>query len=85
MIVTLSVTTETQVNEIYISFLAYSADIKLEIHEGIFNYENINNNQPRYVPPKYIPRNYARIYGVTGFILNYNGKEIIYKTRWNGQ
>ena len=37
-----------------------------------------------HIPEQNIGRNYARIYGLTGFVINNNNQEIIFTTNWSG-
>lgn len=81
--VTLSVTTITQVNSIYISYIAYQAT-NLKVIEGFFTYDVNDGKGFTSTPSPPIPRNYARIYGITGFIINYNRQNIYFGTEWTG-
>ena len=78
-----SVTTITQVNSIYVSFIAYQSTY-LELAYGSFAYDPNNGQGFTLTPPAPIPRNYARAYGITGFIINYNMQDILFKTEWTG-
>ena len=81
--VTLSVTTITQVNSIYISYVAYQ-NTNLNIAMGSYAYDPNNGEGFAHAPAITIPRNYARVYGITGFIINYNAQGITFKTEWTG-
>ena len=35
-------------------------------------------------PPTNIPRSYARLYGISGFIINYNAQRLQYNSKWDG-
>lgn len=81
--VTLSVTTITQVNSIYVSYVAYQ-EPKLKIIYGSYIYDPTNGQGLIHAPLSYIPRNYARLYGITGLIINYNQQRFIFATEWTG-
>lgn len=70
-------------NSIYISFIAYQTT-NLKIAYGSFVYDPNNGKGFTLTPDETIPRNYARIYGITGFIINYNAQNIQFKTEWTG-
>lgn len=77
--VTLSVTTITQVNSIYVSYTAFQ-NTNLNIAMGAFIYDPNNGQGFSHAPALTIPRNYARVYGITGFIINYNAQNINFRT-----
>lgn len=81
--VTFSVTTITQVNSIYISYITYQ-ETSLKVISGSYFYDSANGLGFSHSPLALIPRNYARIYGITGFIINYNQQKIIFGTEWTG-
>ena len=82
--ITLSVTTSTQVNSIYVSFVAFQKT-SLQIIGGGFTYDVTEKNNGLYFAPETnIPRNFARLYGLTGFLLNHNSETIGYSTKWDG-
>ena len=57
----------------------------MQIIGGAFVYDvTEKNNGLYYVPETNIPRNFARIYGLTGFLLNHNTEAISYTTKWDG-
>ncbi len=69
----LSVTTITQVNFLYVSYLAYQITT-LEILDGSYIFEG--GSELVHIPPVFVGRNYARIHGITGFVINYNQQKI---------
>ena len=75
----MSVTTITQVNSIYISYIAFQ-ETTLKIITGSYAYDPNNGLGFTHAPLVMIPRNYARMYGITGFIINYNQQQIIFGT-----
>ena len=77
--VSLSVTTITQVNSIYVSYIVYQTTY-LEIAVGDYAYDPNNGQGFTLTPPIPIPRNYARVYGITGFIINYNMQNVKFNT-----
>ena len=81
--VSFSVTTITQLNSIYVSYIAYQGTY-LELAVGGYKYDPNNGQGFTLTPPSPIPRNYARAYGITGFIINYNMQNIQFKTEWTG-
>ena len=77
-------TTVTQVQSILISYVAW-VKTDLSIIVGNFAYEPvIGNYEVAHTPLNAVSRNYARIYGITGFILNYNSQNISFSTTWSG-
>ena len=81
--VTISVTTITQVNSIYISYIAYQST-NLKVISGSYSYDPNNGLGFSHAPLVLIPRNYARVYGITGFIINHNQQKITFGTEWTG-
>jgi hypothetical protein len=83
--VTISVTTITTVNSIYVSYVAFQTS-SLSIVGGGFVYDITENPQSSlyYAPQNNIPRNFARIFGLTGFLLNYDRQKISMTTKWDG-
>lgn len=82
--VLISVTTVTQVQALHISYIAWLRT-DLTIVSGSYIYEPNNNNfEVAHSPDSIIGRNYARIFGVTGFIINYNFQTISLTTNWTG-
>ena len=79
----LSVTTITQVHAIHISYVAWSVtDLNLvsgKYHEQVVDFLEISH-----IPEQNVGRNYARIFGLTGFVINNNNQEIIFSTNWSG-
>ena len=81
--VTFSVTTITQVNSIYISYIAYQ-ETSLSLITGRYSYDPTSGYGLAHTPNTMIPRNYARVYGISGFIINYNQQRIMFGTEWTG-
>ena len=79
--VTLSTTTITQVNSLYISYVAYQ-ESSLRIASGNYAYDPKNGEGFIHAPKVLIPRNYARIFGITGFIINFANQNIYFDTEW---
>ena len=69
----LSVTTITQVHAIHISYVAWSVtDLNLvsgKYHEQVVDFLEISH-----IPEQNVGRNYARIFGLTGFVINNNNQ-----------
>jgi len=67
------VTTITQVNSIYVSFIAFQKTT-LTVLGGSFVFDVTENANAalNYVPQDPIPINFARIYGLSVFLLNFN-------------
>lgn len=78
-------TTSTKVNYVYISYVAYQSSY-LDTNGGTFIYDgtNFNNSDLFYSPEKMMPRNFARMYGLSGFILNYHEDRIKFSCLWDG-
>lgn len=51
---------------------------------GEYAYDPNNGQGFVYTPLTMIPRNYARVYGITGFIINNNQQNIMFSTEWTG-
>lgn len=84
--VLITTTTITQVQAIHISYIAWTTT-KLNVVAGNYTYdasiiETLYNIQ--YSPSSSIGPNYARIFGLTGFIINYNYQNISLSTTWTG-
>lgn len=82
--VVLSTTTTTQVNSIYISYIAHHAIQILEVASGSHLFDAQAGGVFFNTPTSLIPRSYARIYGITGFIINYNAQQLVFSTKWDG-
>lgn len=81
--VTLSVTTITQVNSIYISYIAYQ-DTVLRVIDGSYAYDLKTGEGLAHAPIISVPRNYARLYGMSGLIINFNYQSVYFSTEWTG-
>ena len=81
--VLISVTTVTQVNSLHISYLAWSATT-LQMVTGSFVYEMLPSYEIVHTPTTNIGRNYARLHGISGFIINHNSQAISLSTTWTG-
>lgn len=78
-----SVTTITQVHSIHISYIAWETT-NIDIVTGKY-VQNIDNLiEISHTPISRVGRNYARIFGITGFIINNKGQEITFSTNWSG-
>lgn len=77
-------TSYTQVNSIYLSFIAFQ-ELSVSYEHGNYEFNPELESYASYTPVNYIPKNFARIYGLTGFILLKNNNDIKYKTEWDGQ
>ena len=82
--VLITVTTVTQVHAIHISYVAWFST-KLSLIFGNYVYDPANGmTDIAHSPSDNIGRNYARIHGLTGFIINNNNQNITYSTTWTG-
>ena len=81
--VLLSVTTITQVHTVYISYVAWRAT-DLKIITGRYAASIENKVEISHIPESNVGRNYARIYGITGFIVNRQNAEFIFNAQWTG-
>ena len=82
--VLISVTTVTQVQSIYISYIAW-VQTQLNIVAGNYIYEPVAGSyEVAHNPDSIVGRNYARIFGITGFIFNYNFQNISLSSTWTG-
>lgn len=72
-------------NSLYISYVSFQSS-SLTIVGGGYVYDVTENPSAGlyFAPETNIPRNYARIYGLTGFLLNYNNRRINFSTKWDG-
>lgn len=66
------------------SYLAWVSSTTLNLVAGTYIYEMSPSYEIRHTPIANIGRNYARIHGLTGFIINYNSQSIIFSTTWTG-
>lgn len=67
-----------------ISYIAWT-DTSLQIVSGSDIYERDSPNDViRFVPETFVGRNYARIIGITGFIINNAQQPISIRTNWLG-
>ena len=81
--VLISVTTITQVHGLHISYLAW-ASTNLNMVAGAYAYEFSPSYEITHTPAANIGRNYARIHGLTGFIINHNSQRLSFVTQWTG-
>jgi hypothetical protein len=82
--VLITLTTVTQVHAIHISYVAWIST-KLNIVNGNYTYEPSSSlYEIAHTPSASIGRNYARIFGLTGFIINNNFQNISLTTTWTG-
>jgi hypothetical protein len=79
------VTTITQVQAVHISYISW-VKTDLTVATGNFTYDTTIRVTPdiSYSPSVSIGPNYARIFGLTGFIINYNYQNISLATTWTG-
>ena len=79
----LSVTTITQVQAIHVSYVSwYSTNLTMvtgDFAEDIMEYAEISH-----IPEANIGRNYARIFGFTGFVINHDNQALSVATQWTG-
>lgn len=54
----------------------------MEILAGSYVFEG--ESDLVHIPPLVIGRNYARIHGITGFVINYNYQKIYFAAQWTG-
>ena len=69
----------------FISYLAFQNTV-LSVIGGNFVFDRISNSDQTlyYAPSNLIPKNYARLYGITGLLLNYNRQKLTLRTVWDG-
>ena len=79
----LSVTTITQVHTVYISYVAWRTT-DLKIITGRYAASIEGKVEISHIPESNVGRNYARIFGLTGFIVNRQNTEFIFNTHWTG-
>ena len=80
----ITLTTVTQVHALHISYIAW-INSKLSFVVGNYTYEpSANVLEIAHSPSANIGRNYARIFGLTGFIINHNYQNISFSTTWTG-
>lgn len=79
----ISVTTVTQVHALHISYLAWSGN-NLNIVSGKYAYEYSASFEIIHTPAAHIGRNYARLHGLDGFIINHNSQALDFSTNWTG-
>ena len=78
-----SVTTITKVDSIYVSYVAYQ-QTNLQFVGGSYIFDPNYGGAFTYTPTQVVPRNYARIFGLSGFIINYNAQKLEFGTKWDG-
>ena len=81
--VSISVTTITKVDSIYISYIAYQ-QTSLKMIVGSYTFDRTVSSSIAHTPNSAIPRSYARIYGIRGFIINYSSYTLLLHSKWNG-
>lgn len=79
----ISVTTITQVNSVHISYLAWG-ETTIDFAYGNYLYEPNPSRDTTHTPLQNIGRNYARIYGITGFIIKNQYQSVSLSTQWTG-
>lgn len=67
----LSTTSTTNVDSLYISYVAYQTTT-LDLIVGSYVFDRSSSSSLAHTPDVSIPRSYARIYGINGFVINYN-------------
>lgn len=82
--VLISVTTVTQVQALHISYLAWTAGTTLQAVVGSYVFDLTPGPEIVHTPVSNIGRNYARLHGLTGFIINFSSSSIIFSTTWTG-
>ena len=81
--VTLQATTITRVHGIYLSYVAF-IDKKLSNVAGSYGYSFEQLPSISHTPLYEVGRNYARIHGISGFIINNVGQDIFFNAEWTG-
>jgi len=82
--VLITATTVTQVHALHISYIAW-VSTRLNMVAGNYTYDpTLGMTEIGYTPPSNIGVNYARIFGLTGFIINHNFQNISLSTAWTG-
>lgn len=64
-------TSTTQVDSVYISYIAYQ-ETTLDLIVGSYDFDRNSSLVISHTPDVSVPRSFARIYGIKGFIINYN-------------
>lgn len=68
---------------IYISYIAWrSTELNLLNGKYVGNIEN--KIEISHIPEGNVGRNYARIFGITGFIVNWQDTDFMFSTHWTG-
>lgn len=73
----------TQVHAIHVSYFAFY-ETTLNLVYGHYEYDAFYGGLIEYVPPENIGRNYARLHGISGFIINYNSQDVSFDVKWTG-
>ena len=81
--VLITLTTITQVHAIHLSYIAFH-ETTLTLVRGNYIYDSSISKIIEHIPSDNIGRNYARIHGITGFIINQNHQEIYFNSKWTG-
>jgi len=85
IIVLITVTSVTQVHALHISYIAW-VSTQLNIITGNYIYDPTADGVTilAHSPVDNVGRNYARIHGLTGFIINHNFQNLTFTTTWTG-
>ena len=78
-----SVTTITQVHAIHVSYVAWW-HTDLNLISGKYRSEILTGLEISHIPEQNIGRNYARIYGLSGFIINNHDQDLYFSAKWSG-
>lgn len=77
-------TTISQVHAIQVSFVGWAFETTLNIIHGVYIYEKSPGIDVSHTPDQNIGRNYARIHGITGFVINNKQQDLQFLTIWTG-
>lgn len=82
--VTISVTTATQVQALFVSYIAMGSQFA-DVFIGNYNYETYDPTTTlAHAPAVDVSKNLIDFYGFSGFILNNNGADFKLSSLWNG-
>ena len=56
----------------------------LNLISGKYNSNILNGLEISHIPEQNVGRNYARIFGLSGFIINHQDQDLYFSTKWSG-
>lgn len=79
----MTLTTITQVHALHLSYIAWESTDLNEVF-GKYSADLMNVIEIAHTPDRMVGRNYARIFGINGFLVNNNDQDFKFSTHWSG-